>query len=205
MANRAGVKEYYDKTAADWAEKWYADDSMLPILQRLMQRLPPHPRILDLCCGAGYESMRLNGLGAEVVGLDLSEKSIAIARQRNPQLTFHTGDMRNDYGHIGMVDGIACIAGLVHLPAEELPLAFSRMAQVLRPGGYALLTVRDGEGRITRNSDVEIDGVMYDRAFFAHSLQELTAASAGLLSFAEEIPDAEPSWWRHYLFIRGNG
>ena len=25
------------------------------------------------------------------------------------------------------------------------------------------------------------------------------------LSLAEEIPDAEPSWWRHYLFIRGNG
>ena len=83
-----GVKEFYDRTAADWADKWYADEAMLPLLRKFMAYLPEKPRVLDLCCGAGYESRRMAGLGAEVVGIDLSPASIEIACERNPELEF---------------------------------------------------------------------------------------------------------------------
>lgn len=46
---RKTVRDYYDKTAEDWAEKWYSDDSTLPLLQAFARLLPPRPRILDLC------------------------------------------------------------------------------------------------------------------------------------------------------------
>jgi len=36
--------------------------------------LPCNAKVLDLCCGAGYESMRLKTLGVSVIGADLSEK-----------------------------------------------------------------------------------------------------------------------------------
>ncbi len=194
------VRAYYDKTALRWAEEGYADQSMLPMLKQLMSLLPAEPVLLDLCCGAGYESMRMAQLGARVIGIDLSEKSLAIARQRNPGLVFHVRNMLDDYSDIGMVDAVACIAGLVHLPVEQLRIAFERMASVLQPGGRALLVVRDGEGRLPAQSDVEIDGERYDRAFFAHSLRELSQESAGLLSFEKEFADAGASIWRNYLF-----
>ncbi len=197
-----GVREYYDRMAADWAERWYADGSMLPLLREFLSGLPQKPRILDLCCGAGYESMRMAALGAEVVGLDLSGESIRIARERNPQLEFHIGDMLEDYTALGPVDGVACIAGLVHLPQELLPLAFQRMAEVMKPGGRALIVVRDGTGRLQHQSDVVIDGESYDRAFYAHMLPELTAASEGLLRFMQELPGNEPSPWRNYIFAK---
>lgn len=195
-----GVREFYDRTAGQWAEKWYADDAMLPLLRRFMEYLPERPRVLDLCCGAGYESMRLARLGAQVTGIDLSPESIAIAREKNPDIRFFVGDMREDYRHIGAMDGLACIAGLVHLPAEELGVAFERMAQALASGGYALLVVRDGEGRLETQSRAVIDGEEYDRAFFGHSLAELERRADGMLEFVEEIPDAEPSVWRNYVF-----
>ena len=89
-----GIKEFYDITAAGWADQWYADDSQLPLLKQFLDMLPQYPRVLDLCCGAGYESMRMAKLGANVVGIDLSPESIAIAKQRNPDLKFHTGGGR---------------------------------------------------------------------------------------------------------------
>lgn len=197
-----GVREYYDRMAADWAERWYADASMLPLLQAFLAGLPEHPRVLDLCCGAGYESMRLASLGAQVVGLDLSGESIRIARERNPQLEFHIGDMLEDYTALGPLDGVACIAGLVHLPQDLLALALRRMAEAMKPGGRALIVVRDGTGRLSLQSDVVIDGERYDRAFYAHTREEMADAAAGLLHFEREIPGDETSLWRNYIFAK---
>lgn len=197
-----GVKEFYDRTAADWANKWYADEAMLPLLRKFMAYLPEKPRVLDLCCGAGYESRRMAGLGAEVVGIDLSPASIEIACERNPELEFYAGDMLEDYRYIGKVDGIACIAGLVHIPAVQAPNAFERMAQVLKPGGYVLLVVRDGEGYIERQSRQIIDGEEYDRAFYGYTREKLIECADGLMEFVCEIVDDEPSAWRNYIFRR---
>lgn len=197
-----GIREYYDKTASLWAETWYEKDEALPKLRSLMAELPANPRVLDLCCGAGYESRHLAQLGAQVVGIDLSENCIAIARERNPGLAFHVDDMRADYAYIGQVDAVVCIAGLVHLPAEELRLAFERMCAVLKPGGKVMLEVRCGTGRIDSQSDVVVDGERYDRSFYGHTLEELTAASEGLLVYERALPVEEPVLWGCYIFAK---
>ena len=196
------VKDFYNKTAQQWADKFYADDEHLPVLLDFMGRLPYGSRVLDLCCGAGYDSMRLAQMGASVVGIDLSEESIAIAKERNPKIPFYVGNMLDDYSDIGHVDAIICLAGLVHLPEEQLRTAFERMAQVMAPGGVVLLMIRDGEGRIDRMSDVVVDGEEYDRSFYAHTLEELTIHSEGLLVFDRVIGDSEESIWVNYVFKR---
>ena len=196
------VKDFYNKTAQQWADKFYADDEHLPVLLDFMGRLPYGSRVLDLCCGAGYDSMRLAQMGASVVGIDLCEESIAIAKERNPKIPFYVGNMLDDYSDIGHVEAIICLAGLVHLPEEQLRMAFERMAQVMAPGGVVLLMVRDGEGRIDRMSDVVVDGEEYDRSFYAHTLEELTKHSEGLLVFDRVIGDSEESIWVNYVFKR---
>lgn len=199
---KKGVREYYNKTANQWAQQGYSDDSKMDLLQSFLRKFPEHPYILDLCCGAGYDSWRLASLGANVVGIDLSEESLAIARNRNPELIFHLGDMLDDYSYIGMVDGILCSAGLVHLPTAELRTAFERMAAVVKMDGRVLLVIRDGEGRVARFSDVVVDGEEYDRSFYAHTLEELRTASMGLLKFDSEIGESDESIWKNYIFKR---
>ena len=54
-----GVQEYYDKTAAEWAANGYDDQAYLPCLDEFLSLLPPGGRVLDLCCGAGYETGRI--------------------------------------------------------------------------------------------------------------------------------------------------
>lgn len=199
---KKNVKDFYNKTAQQWADKFYEDDGCLPVLTDFMSRLPYGSRVLDLCCGAGYDSMRLAQMGASVVGIDLSEESVAIAKERNPDIQFYVENMLDDYSYIGKVDAIICMAGLVHIPAEKLRAAFEQMARVIDTGGFVLLTVRYGEGRVDRMSDVVVDGEEYDRSFYAHNLTELTEHSAGLFVYDSIIEEPDEDIWVNYVFKR---
>ena len=156
--------DYYDDFAEMWAERWYANESLLPYLKQFVELLPKKARVLDLCCGAGYESMRLSKLGVNVVGADLSEKSIELARQHNPQIEFYIKDMLKSYADLGMFDGLACIAGLVHLPEDKMELAFKNMYEVLKDNSYLFIVVRNGD-KITKSVEVEgiEDGIIDNR------------------------------------------
>lgn len=194
-----GTMDYYDKAAAEWAERGYAPDAEVECLRDFLKMLPKRARILDLCCGAGYESKRIVELGYEAVGIDFSEESLKIARQKNPDISFYHEDMLCDYSYIGAVDAIMVIAGLVHIETEKLPLAFEQMCKVLKKGGKLLVAVREGVGKMEDRSFCEIEGVQYDRNFIAHTLEELKKASEGLFSYQCELK-SDMQVWKSYVF-----
>jgi len=99
------------------SEKWFAswfDTSYYHILykdrnykeaQLFMDNLtqylnmPEKSKILDLACGKGRHSIYLNQLGYNVLGIDLSENSINIAKiNENDSLHFQVHDMRLPFG-----------------------------------------------------------------------------------------------------------
>ena len=186
--------DYYDDFAEKWADKWYEDESLLPYLRQFVEFLPKNAKVLDLCCGAGYESMRLNKLGVNVVGADLSEKSIKLAKQRNPEIEFYVKDMLKSYADLGMFDGIACIAGLVHLSEDKLELAFKNMYEVLKDNSYLFIVVRNGD-QITKS--VEVEGQEYAREFYCYTLDKIKQHSDKYFDFVKELqPDGD---WRYYI------
>ena len=196
-----GCKEFYDKTAASWAEKGYLDEAEPVCMDEFCALLPAGGRVLDLCCGTGYESFRSRRRGFQPVGLDFSEESLSIARKKNPEIPFFRRDMLASYSGVGPVDGIICIAGLVHVENRNLPLAFQRMAEVLKPGGYLLASVRYGTGRMEERSVAEIDGETYDRNFIAHNEEELSFAMGKDFVLLREMP-SDLKIWAYYLFQR---
>ncbi len=195
-----GTMDFYDKTAQDWATRGYETDD-LPCLLDFIRGLAPGSRVLDLCCGCGYDARRIHALGYEVVGVDFSEESLKIARARNPGLTFFNDNILNDYSYAGEFDAVIVIAGLVHIENADLPLAFRRMGDVLKPDGPLFVTVREGEGRMEARSVKVIDGETYDRNFIGHTLAELTRAAAGLFAFEREVCD-DGTGWHNYIFRR---
>lgn len=96
-----------------WYESWFDspyyhilysnrdDDEARTFIDTLLAHLEPAPTssILDLACGKGRYSRYLAEKGfSNVVGLDLSEKSIRYARQyESERLSFYTHDMRLPY------------------------------------------------------------------------------------------------------------
>jgi len=195
------TKDFYDKTAADWANKWYEDEALLPYLVEFFSYLPQNPRVLDLCCGAGYESMRMERLGADVTGIDFSEESIRIAKERNKNIKFVVEDMLNDYSYLGKFHGCAVIAGLIHLPNEKLERAFEMINKALEDNGFLFVVVKDGTGKSSKSSYTSIEGEDYDRDFYLHTLEELMEYSRVCkFEFVKEIVLDEKSSWKYYVF-----
>ena len=61
----------------------------MPVLLSLGgERLQPGARILDVGCGNGFKAGQLLARGCEVVGIDISESGIAIARENYPRARF---------------------------------------------------------------------------------------------------------------------
>jgi SAM-dependent methyltransferase len=70
----------------------------------LPQAIAPGMRVLDLGCGPGYFSNRMAELGAEVLGLDPSERYLSIARANaRPNARFEIAGV----GQPGSLDGLA--------------------------------------------------------------------------------------------------
>lgn len=194
-----GTKEFYDRTAADWADYGYGSDADFKVCADFIRKLKKGSRILDLCCGAGYDSGRINSMGYDVVGIDFSEESLQIAREKNPTITFYNDDILNDYSYIGKVDAIIIKAGLVHIETADFKKVFERMSKVLNDNGCVFIAIREGLGKIPERSVSNIDGELYDRNFIAHTLDELITESENILSFVEEV-GFDGTIWRNYIF-----
>lgn len=53
------IKTFYNLVAERTADEWYSNNILLPSIREFLSLMPLKPRILDLGCGPGYESMRL--------------------------------------------------------------------------------------------------------------------------------------------------
>jgi SAM-dependent methyltransferase len=194
------IIDFYDDTAQSWADRWYNIETFIPYLVQFLTILPKSPRIVELCCGTGYDTMRLNKLGATVVGLDLSKGALEIARERNPNIQFYLQNILQDYSYVGLADGILCCAGLIHLSNDEMKVAFQQMYKVIKDGGHLFLVVYDGTGKRLDWQYKTIDGITYDRTFYRHSLYELKDASAGMFTYIQEFEHEDDDKWRYYIF-----
>ena len=197
-----GIKDYYNVTADNWAEEWYPNETMLPLLKKFISLFPKNPRILDAGCGAGYESMRLFNLGAEMVGIDISEKSIEIARNKNPDCKFELMDcMELDYS-LGRFDGIVALALIVHIIDNKLNIIFNNFYNILNNNGFLFLAFVEGEGFSERRSYLEIEGEKYNREFYLHqSSRIIEIAKITGFKFSEEWFLNEPmGQWKFVVF-----
>ena len=97
-------------------------------------------RALDLCCGTGDIAFALAGQGAEVTGLDFSEKMLEVAQARLQKrgsgmggLKFMQGDAEQLPFPDNSFDAVTVGYGLRNLSNWETGLC--EMARVAKPGG----------------------------------------------------------------------
>ena len=101
--------------------------------------------IADIGCGPGHVAAYLHGLGAQVIGIDLSPEMVAVARKRALAIPFETGSMLNLDVPDATWGGIVAFYSIIHLPPEARPLALAEFHRALRPGGLLLLAFHIGD------------------------------------------------------------
>lgn len=100
-------------------------------------------KVLDIGCGGGILAEGMAGLGAEVTGIDLSEKALSVARLH----LFESGH-KVDYllcsaealaeEMPGRFDTVTCMEMLEHVPDPASIVA--ACARLVKPGGHVFLS-----------------------------------------------------------------
>ena len=120
------------KVLNDWTERRALE--MLALIRGLSLS---NPRILDFGCGQGWFTERLAGLG-EAHGIDLSPEGIEAARLRRPDIDYVVGNVYDTLLPCGFFDVLISSEVIAHVDDQSRYL--ERAAQVLKPGGYLIIT-----------------------------------------------------------------
>lgn len=107
----------------------------------LTERLPERSCVLDLGCGCGLPATKLLASHFDVTGVDFSEVQIRRAKRLVPSARFLCADISNISFPLESYDGVVSFYTIIHMPLEEHPGLFQRIAGWLKPGGYLLAVV----------------------------------------------------------------
>jgi SAM-dependent methyltransferase len=95
----------------------------------------PGNELLDVACGAGRYTIPLFHAGYAMTGVDLSDDFLSVARQREPRIDWHRGDVRA-LPWRERFDGALCFGNSFgYFPREETRPFLRGLAQTLKPGG----------------------------------------------------------------------
>jgi SAM-dependent methyltransferase len=125
--------------AQDWAH--YHEPLHLPAYMAVFTALNLNRgmSLLDIGCGTGLAAQIASGQGVSVTGIDASEVSIGIARERVPEATFTVGEMEELPYPDNSFD---VVIGCSSFPYAESPIQSLReAARVVRPQGKIAVVV----------------------------------------------------------------
>jgi ubiquinone/menaquinone biosynthesis C-methylase UbiE len=123
-------KKEFDRKILDEFSNFFDKDSLL----------------CDAGCGpSGHITGYIFKKGIKIIGIDISDKCIEVARKENPRIKFERGDIselncKNDY-----FDGIISYYSIINTPKKFVPRIMSEFKRILKPGGYLLLAVKAGK------------------------------------------------------------
>jgi ubiquinone/menaquinone biosynthesis C-methylase UbiE len=108
--------------------------------------LPVGLRVLDVCCGAGASALpaaQLVGPTGKVIGIDLSEKLLELARTKATQrhltnVDFEFGDLLALRFPGESFDAVVCVFGIFFVP--DMEMAVRELWRCVRPGGQLAVT-----------------------------------------------------------------
>lgn len=162
----------YDKTADKYhhsfknelAQKEY--DRL--ILDRFSQMLKNDSLICDAGCGpSGNIGKYLVDKGHKVMGIDISQRCIALATSYNPQMNFKVMDMMNTEFENDSFDAIISFYSVIYTPKEYIQNIFAEFNRILKRNGKLLVVVKKG------SEEQIIDNEWYEgnKVYFAHFVE----------------------------------
>lgn len=183
--------DYYNKNAA-----WYAAKGMsekhIAALAGFAEMLPVGGRVLDLGSGGGHAAAWLLDHGYDVMMVDGSAGLAAEAEK----LTGHPVRVLQfaDLDYTEEFDGIWASASLLHVPEEELPLIWPKVARALKPGGLLHASFKELDGDMVDSLGRSYGGMNEDRL-----KSQLTENDFDVLKFARRPGQGRDGVEVHFL------
>jgi len=156
QAYNLAAQKYHDLFHDEMNQKGY--DRRL--LDDFALRFTKGSLLCDAGCGPSAHIGRyLFDKGMGVVGVDIADRCIELARKHNPGMGFERGDIARLAFDAESFDGIVSYYSIIHTPKAYMHEIFSEFYRILKPGGYVLLAVKAGttEGYVTDLLGIETE------------------------------------------------
>jgi ubiquinone/menaquinone biosynthesis C-methylase UbiE len=201
---KRAVRDGYDVLAPRFGE-WMArveGDPWGRFVQELEARLPDRARVLDLGCGSGAKTKRL-AESFEVVGVDISEEQLRLARAEVPEARLVQADFAELDFPTESFDAVTAFYSIVHVPRAEHPALLRKILAWLKPGGLfvASLSHAGGDDRTEKWLGVE----MFFSGFDAETNRRLVR-EAGFELLVDDLiwmREPEPEGETSFLWVLG--
>ena len=133
---------------ADWYDGYLRDrplyrETLLPAVLDLVGDVQGQS-ICDLACGQGFITRALAQRGGRLVGADISERLLALARRYEAEAPLGIRYLRDDAqtsAHLpdASFDGVTCIMALMPIP--DIATTFQTVHRLLKPGGWFVFAI----------------------------------------------------------------
>lgn len=199
-----------------WYDGWFYDTFIAPHQDRMFRQirelLPPHASVLDVGCGTGRLAFLLTDTCPAILGIDLSQRNIALAQRRLSRSSHRAVafehrsvlDLRTG-GHTHF--DVAIMTYVLHEvpPEERIPLLqdIAAIAGTVIIGDYRV-PVPGGYGSYVNDAVERFAGSDHYRNFRSYVARgglrgEVAAAELTLL---EEFTGTSPT--SHLVAVQGN-
>lgn len=150
---------YHQFSAIEDSHWWFS--SRRDLIEKIFstQNLERGGKGLDIGCGTGGNLPLLEKFCEEVVGLDISDTALDLAREKWPRYRFVKGDAQkvSDYFPPGEFSVITVLNVLYHQWVKSEGDIITQIHQLLRPGGLLILT-EPAFPLLTRKHDEQVMG-----------------------------------------------
>lgn len=162
-------------------------------------RTKPGDRLLDLGCGTGWVGTALAGRGLHIIGVDLSERMLALARERGKYQELHAGEVHAHLRTVpsGSLDVVTAADVLIYI--GDVSDLFAEAMRVLRPGGLFTFSIEESSAA---------EYILQNTGRYAHSRGYVRRLTAFSFASVDEVPGAirlergQPLHGRVYLLQR---
>jgi SAM-dependent methyltransferase len=181
-AYNLAAQRYFDLFHNEMNEKEY--DRKL--LDSFSSRFHKEALICDAGCGpSGHIGRYVFDKGMHVVGIDISEQCIELARHHNPGMRFEQGDIANLTFDDESLDGIISYYSILNTPKHGIGRIFKEFHRVLKSNGYLLIAVKAGTTEGYMNNLLGIETEIYMALFTEEEIEEYLHRAGFLVELIE--------------------
>jgi ubiquinone/menaquinone biosynthesis C-methylase UbiE len=165
----------FDALGSEYEKAFASSQPHRASLARLLGRLAPGSRVLDVGSGTGRPTAAaLSAAGHRVLGVDVSPVMVEIASRQVPGAEFRCADIRRIPLEDGSFDAVCLYFALLQMTRAEQSDVLRRLARALRPGGLLALAT------------VPLDVEEFDGVFMGQEVRVTSFAAEGVVAVVRE-------------------
>ncbi len=177
------AQKYHDLFHNEMNEKEY--DRKL--LDSFAARFNKDSLICDAGCGpSGHIGRYLFDKEIKVVGVDISEKCVELARLNNPDMKFECADISSLPFDHNSFNGLVSYYSIINTPKIYVNRIFAEFHRVLKQDGYLLVAVKSGTNEGYVDDLLGIKTKIYSALFTQKEIVSYFSKAGFLLEFFDK-------------------